>query len=650
MICWRCGTEINDRDITCPNCGAVRPKTRRKQASAGENGGRGEDAGHMSAQIEDASDVADVAQDGAPVGRRSSRRPTAPERPRRAGRSRPMEPADPAVQPAGEAAYDEYGDSYDNMELAFAGSTGASTPVDIQQDVPRMVRRHAYRAILPETRGYDHVNWLRMCIIAVLSVVVLVAGVYFFLSKTMPGQRLLAANGREASVEAYHEVGRMFMADGSISRAIWALEIAQSKDPDNLEILIDLGKAYMGNNDRENAELAYTRAIQYWPAYPEPYRLLANNMLEQERNFEALQLVEMAIEETEDSFFDTMHTRLIPSLPAVLPLGGRFEKEIEELTLTTTDEGGIIYYTLDDTDPSIEGIEYDGKPLYLEEGFWKLRAVVAKGGMFSKEQVQTYSVIKPSPDMPKANLARGTYKTVRTVSLRGGGKDPVEIYYTIDGTAPANGDEISVTAKLFEEPITLRVGKTNLRAVAVNTDGKISNELVLEYKCEGRTMASMTEKDVIDKLKLFSTTRETFETTYGAPSEEIDDGEDLLGTYKKLIYPFGHATFLYRGGDKEPVLVELSTKSNQFTLSRDVNIGSRLDAVVDAFRDEGGEESANGDRVLYTLTDGRIALLTKIAENEYTASYYCKQANGQFIELTFHATDGLVDRIDWMQY
>lgn len=544
-----------------------------------------------------------------------------------------------------------------------APGTQAGYPVapPAQPEQPRMVRRHVYQAITPVTSGYDHVNWLRLCAIAVICVIVLTASVYFYLSKTPPGQRWLAANGREASVEAYHEVGRMYMANGSISSAIWALEIAYLKMPDNLEITIDLGRAYMGNGQVDRAETAFVYAIQKWPQHPDAYRLLTGIMLDEGRNYEALHLVEMAIEQTEtgDTYFDTQYTRLLPATPSVSVLGGRFSEEFS-ITLSTTEADATIYYTLDGTDPVENGIQYQkDSTIYLSEGGKRLRAVAEKNGMYSKEQAQNYNINKPLPDIPLFTLAPGTYDTIKKVGIRSNDEDVV-FYYTTDGTAPnyvpATEDAPEqINGKKYEEPIELRVGYTTVRAIAVDSEGKVSNEMSRTYRCKvsGQALAMDPVKDTVDGLTLYRTTREEFEAKYGPPQSEQDDSEDILGRYTKLIYTFGHAIFLDRGGENPPVLCEISTTSSSFSGPRETHVGMRMDDIVDKFRDEGGEERANGGRLLYTLTDpSRIGIYEPIDDSgdAFKLSYFYKLENGQFIEIAYYTRAGLVERMEWVQF
>jgi tetratricopeptide (TPR) repeat protein len=534
---------------------------------------------------------------------------------------------------------------------------GASRPLPPRQNpsvsVSEAVRaaRPASQAVQPYPSPYpaphreslvDSFNWIRLLVVALACVAVLTSAVYFFLRVTDQGQVLLASWHMEATAEAYAALGRRRMQEGAILEGIAALEIAQSKEPNDLRILMDLGAAYEANNQIDRAELAYRRAIQYFETYPEPYRRLTTLFLDAGREAEALQCMLYAFEKTKDEAFQDMLAVTRPAYPRATPLGGTYSTETE-VTLVAA-EGAEIRYTLDNTDP-VHGTLYTG-PVLIPEGGWTLRAVTLVGGMVSEEQKQAYAIRKPIPDMPKESLAIGTYSSVRTVGLRG--EPGTTLYYTTDGS------EATVDSKKYDgTPIQLRVGKTTLRAIAVNSLGKVSNELNLLYQCEGKTKASFAEKDTFDGLTLFTTTREAFVKKYGEPLRENPGTPDVLGAYTVLEYPFGNALFLQKSNSAASVLAELSTTDPEMKGPRGVHVGMDLAEAVDLFRNEGGEDDGHGNRILYNLkgnvSDGNMALLHQTGERTHEVHYYAKLSK-DYIEFALYSQDGIITKIEWLRY
>lgn len=86
---------------------------------------------------------------------------------------------------------------------------------------------------------------------------------------------------------------------------------------------------------------------------------------------------------------------------------------------------------------------------------------------------------------PSVNLSGGTYENGLTLVLKVPKKET--IHYTIDGSEP------TLNSPTYIKPITLEEGEYNLRAIAVNTKGIISDELNENYhiKLEVPSMASV---------------------------------------------------------------------------------------------------------------------------------------------------------------
>ncbi len=637
MNCKTCGEKMPDNTRTCPACGAENtpPPRRRVVAPSGEAAKR------YHQQIEKG------------MRGETTELPRVTERQSRAERLNPPPIKQPEPEPAVRPRTGSKPPEKAQQAAAQQQRRSPSMPPQGQPKRPaprkrapaRPLRRHQFKAIRPEPRGFESFHWVRALSILLITMTILTSGVYVIFKYTPMGQSMLASWGFDASADAYHQSGRDLMADGYIQRAVTALEIAQAKDTDNLEILVDLGNAYLGNAQPDQAELAFTRAIHFWPAYPEPYLRLANILLDKKKYPETVGVLEMAIENGGGEYFQTMLTNILPKTPVPSQLGKRYDAEID-ITVTCADEGAVIHYSLDNEDPLVKGKVSTGNSvtLHLPKGSWRLRAVAEKDGMLSTELVQSYTIIFATPDMPTASLGPGTYSKVQRVTLKAA--EGEKIYYTMDGTRPTPEN-----STLYEDgnPITLRTGKTVLRAIAVNPLDERSNELTREYVCQGNTGTSMLEKDVVDKLTLMKTTRDSFIKTYGEPTYIRPDGTDLLGSYEKLFYGFGYAVFLTRG-EKDPVLAELYFNDNTFQAPRKTKVGSTLEEVLSAYRDDGGEPSKNGDRVLYKITTGKLGMLEKLADKQYKISYYTKLENGQHIELTYYTKDGTVEHIEWRQY
>lgn len=656
MICRNCGVLLAEGHEKCPRCGA--PLTEQEQeATPGRH-----DGDPWKRPVRRVSSLPrELDRNSAPAGEAPAREtvetaPAAQEpqaqpaqraaQPERRSASAARSASRPASQPSapmrreGRKPESSAASRPNRQEERPSHDGGAALP-DGDEKI-RMVRRHRYQAIEPEHSEYASRNWIAMLIVTFVSVALLTIAIRFFFTSVPAGQSFCARMGWDTTAEAYHRLGREYMNAGSITRAVRALEIAQTKDPEDLETLIDLGKAYTATNQLERAELAYMQAIRQWPSYPESYRYLIERMLEDNRNFDAMQCIQMAIDNTGDSYFTTLQKQLRPATPSVSVLGGSFADEFE-LTITAED-GATIYYTINGGSPLEEGQIYSA-PIYLEEGTWRIAMTAVKDDFISNTNTQTYIVNKPTPDAPKSNLQSGTYDRVRTVSLRAG-KDCV-IYYTIDGTAP------TVESKQYTDPIQLRVGKTNVRAIAVNSEGKVSNEMSIEYVCKGNAGTAFKESDTIDKLALNSTTQEKFISTYGQPNSTQSDGYDDLGTYTRLSYAWGSAVFLDKQNGKAPVLVELVTSSPEMKGPRSTGVGMRVEDVLSAFRDAGGEENTKGVRNLYTLNmtnTGALGILTRTGEGEYHIGYYYHMDTGAWLELSYYSENGLITRMEWMWY
>ncbi len=493
------------------------------------------------------------------------------------------------------------------------------------------------------------INWAWVWFAVAILLFFLAIGSYVYLMVTPNGQVIMARMGREASADALWTVGEENMDRGDIPKAIALYEKAAEQEPENENYLINLFKlaeAYEAVGDTTKAEEIYTtiytqgtgdepsrRALRT-QAYRSAIRLL--NVAE------AAELMRVAYEDTGDASFYKERSQLVPKAPtASLPGGAHmFTQTVSFLS----DQGYEIFYT---TSPEAilpeEGVLYT-EPLVMTEGVHTYRAVCVSGDLMSDEMNVKYTIRLPVPVAPRANVQPGEHSRPFKVKLRNVGDDKdVRFYYTIDGTRPTvNSPEFTGDA------IQLPSGRVNLRAIAVNKYGKVSNELVMDYKIGGSTKKVFGDGDKFDKFALMKTTKDQFITAYGTPTGE-ETGTDTLvkGTVTTLLYPWGQARFVLK--DEGNLLFYVDTADTGMTAPRKTKVGMAMEEVTAQYRDMGQLPSPNGDRGIYYNTSGYGAYEV-LSDNSLEGNLeYCYLETGILnpgtILLTYQIQGGRVARI-----
>ena len=472
------------------------------------------------------------------------------------------------------------------------------------------------------------VNWVKVTIAAILLIVLLIAGAWFFLNRTDAGQRLLARMGKEANSVAYWAVGDEKMNNGDIDGAIECFEKAREKDEAegvvDVDGLLTLGSALEAADRMQEAAALYEEIYTQTPSRTEAYvnhiRILQNSGIEGDLA-KAGDLMKLAYEKTGDKTFMSQRSDLLPAPPEVSPIAGYYETK-KTLELTSY-QGYDVYYTFDDeAELPYGGIKATKSGITLEEGIYNLRAVAVFGELVSDELHGTYKIIMPSPMTPRATLAPNTYKTSQTVRLKPGVDDEkdtsIVIYYTVDGSSPDSDSPI-----YDGEPIRLANGWVTLKAVAVNRYQKLSNVLEIKYKIEAnpKPKAAFSADDTIDNLKIFKTTQPEFNAVYGegTPAGSVSvEGFDT--DCRRFDYPWGYV--IMNLSKKSWVLTEVSINSaGALTGPRGTQIGDTESFVVDKFRDMLQVQSKSGNRGLYALDNGSTGKIWVQEEGEKIIRY-----------------------------
>ncbi len=512
---------------------------------------------------------------------------------------------------------------------------------------PRRKRRmRRSRLTRKDTYQSRRINWVKVGIFSLAVMLLLAAGAFIWLRLTPQGQLVMARMGREASSDAYWALGMEYLDQGYISRAVETYLKAEKADPERKDLgekLLLLAEAYEAADQMDKAERTYTRIYsEYDQNNPIAYRLAISILLSQERVFEAVELMRLAYENTGDEAFQNQRSQLVPLPPtASLPSGRHmYSKNVEFLS----SQGYEIYYTSGDGPLPETGTLYTG-PITLNEGTYNFRAVTVSSRLVSDEMSIRYTITLPTPMAPKANMASKTYERPIRVSLRVVDEEDknVELYYTIDGSKPTLD-----SPRYKGDPILLPGGRVLLRAIAVNRYGKISNEMVVEYKISaGFKKYFRAEDDGFDGLALLKTSKDDFIRKMGEPvtTAQIED-DAVSGAATLLTYPWGEARF-FRGEDGD-MLYHIDTSGADMKGPRGSQVGMSLSDVTAKFRDMGQLPNDRGSRGIYYDIAQGYARYTVASDDPLTGLLeyvYVGSGDGTSTILNYQIQGGRVARI-----
>jgi N-acetylneuraminic acid mutarotase len=170
----------------------------------------------------------------------------------------------------------------------------------------------------------------------------------------------------------------------------------------------------------------------------------------------------VAVTGTSGSESETATVTIVPystvpaATPTFRPPGGAYTAA-QSVTIGDTTPGATIYYTTDQTTPTINSKVYGG-PIGVSSLETIQAIAVAPKYPQSSVATATYAVSIPVAAAPTFSLASGAYAAAQTVAISDTSPG-VTIYYTTDGTAP------TVTSAVFGPPITIS-SSTVLKAMA----------------------------------------------------------------------------------------------------------------------------------------------------------------------------------------
>ena len=227
--------------------------------------------------------------------------------------------------------------------------------------------------------------------------------------------------------------------------------------PTDITCRMEMVEIDMLRSDYDSAIVLLQEVIQLDESYEEAYELLIDiykerNQYDQIRNLAKL---------TKDPTVLKLFEGYLIDQPVLYPEDSKHKTAIKITMFSAADEP--IYYTLDGSDPTKDGILYVKGIDLKQTGEYVIRAVCKniESGVYSEEVKKKYSLSIEPPDAPRTTPAGGTvFSELTYVTLYA--EEDCSIYYTWDGSTPTDASE------KYSIPIEIPEGENILSAIAVN--------------------------------------------------------------------------------------------------------------------------------------------------------------------------------------
>lgn len=264
-----------------------------------------------------------------------------------------------------------------------------------------------------------------------------------------------------------------------------------------------VAKAYqaMQTGDYHTSEKLFQRAIRKDAKKAEAYTGISKLYIQQKKEDEAEEMFLTAIDSQPENaalyqaaiqfYVDTKQVEQISGMlsgcsDAVLSKVSAYVSDMPEFSLEEGDYtevqevtligDGKIYYTLDDSEPTTESIEYT-EPILLEEGTTTIKTIaVNKKGIPSLTASRTYTIEIPIEDAPAVTPSTGQYSVPTQITIQV--PEGYTAYYTTDGTTP------SAASTPYTGPVDMPEGSTIFSAVLINDAGKMTQVTKRNYLLE----------------------------------------------------------------------------------------------------------------------------------------------------------------------
>lgn len=215
--------------------------------------------------------------------------------------------------------------------------------------------------------------WITLiCVLAVVVLGAVTAG-YFWLQ-----------GGNTASpLQEALQLGEKYLEEMDYENAVVAFTEATAIDPSSKEAYLGLAQAHTGAREYDEAEAAYRQLLELDASNAEGYRELAELYIRLEKLEEAKQLLEAAVNATDDENIQNLYNETMPKAPTFSLQEGSYSQR-QEVAIATEKDTQVVYYTTDGTEPTQDSQVYQ-EPIILKNGRTTLKAIAVSSRGYQSE-------------------------------------------------------------------------------------------------------------------------------------------------------------------------------------------------------------------------------------------------------------------------
>ena len=262
---------------------------------------------------------------------------------------------------------------------------------------------------------------------------------------------------------------------GNMSEAIEKLTEGNSLFPDNSDIIFRLSDYYLetGSNKEAVDTLKKITDSDFFSA--ETVSTAYESIISIYEQDNDLVDISALLNENDNEVAKALREKYVPSAPNISPSSGEYEDYLNVVINQSNTEGNCkIYYTVNGDEPTTESLLYESEIVIDNPGEYRIKAVCINDyGISSKLIENSYTILEGMPDAPEIMEPSGDYnQNTMIVAVAEAG---CTIFYTTDGSDPG------INSKQYISPITMPVGTSHYKFVAIDEDGDMSEIVERNY-------------------------------------------------------------------------------------------------------------------------------------------------------------------------